>query len=139
MGHSAGAHLVALLAANPALAPGSSWLGTIALDSGALDVPDIMENRHMRLYDEAFGSDPAFWREVSPLHALLPGARPMLMVCSTRRDRACRQAQDFARALRGGGARAEVLQQDASHRDIKLLLGTESPYTRTVQAFIDSL
>jgi acetyl esterase/lipase len=139
MGHSAGAHLVALLAANPALAPGSSWLGTIALDSGALDVPDIMENRHMRLYDEAFGSDPAFWRQVSPLHALQPGARPMLLVCSTRRDRACRQADDFARRLRGGGVRAEVLQQDASHRDINLQLGTDSPYTRAVQAFIDSL
>lgn len=139
MGHSAGAHLVALLAANPALAPGSSWLGTVALDSGALDVPDIMASRHMRLYDEAFGSDPAFWRTVSPAHALQPGARPMLLVCSTQRERACRQAHDFAQRLRAGGARAEVLEQAKSHRDINLQLEADAGYTRELQNFLDGL
>ncbi|WP_374582712.1 alpha/beta hydrolase [Pseudoduganella sp.] len=139
MGHSAGAHLVALLAADPALAPGSSWLGTVALDSGALDVPDIMEQRHMRLYDEAFGADPAFWRKVSPLHALRPGAQPFLLVCSSQRDRACRQAHDFARRVQATGARAEVLEQDKSHREINLQLGADPAYTGAVQAFLDSL
>lgn len=139
MGHSAGAHLVALLSAQPSLAAGSSWLGAIALDSGALDVPAIMEQRHMRLYDEAFGSDPAFWRKVSPAHALVPGAQPMLLVCSTRRDGACRQAHDFAQRLRAGGSRAEVLEQAGSHRAINLQLGADPAYTGAVQAFIDSL
>lgn len=139
MGHSAGAHLVALLAANPALAPGSSWLGAVALDSGALDVPDIMQQRHLPLYDAAFGSDPAYWRQVSPLHALQPGAQPLLLVCSSQRERACRQAHDFARQLRAGGARAEVLEQAKSHRDINLLLGADPAYTAAVQAFLASL
>ncbi len=139
MGHSAGAHLVALLSAQPALAAGSQWLGTVALDSGALDVPDIMEHRHMRLYDEAFGSDPAFWRQVSPAHVLQPGTRPMLLVCSTQRDDACRQAHDFARRLHAGGARAEVLEQAKSHREINLELGADPAYTRAVQSFLDSL
>lgn len=139
MGHSAGAHLVALLAADPTLAPGSSWLGTVALDSGALDVPEIMEQRHMRLYDEAFGANPAFWRKVSPLHALRPGAQPMLLVCSSQRESACRQAHAFARRVQDSGARAQVLEQDKSHREINLQLGAEPAYTSAVQAFLDSL
>ena len=139
MGHSAGAHLVALLSAQPSLAAGSSWLGTVALDSGALDVPEIMEHRHMRLYDEALGSDPAFWRKVSPLHALQPGAHPMLLVCSNQRETSCSQAHAFAQRLKASGARAEVLGQAKSHRDINLQLGADSAYTGAVQAFIDRL
>ena len=49
MGHSAGAHLVALLAAAPQGARkfgAAPWLGTVALDSAALDVPQIMNARH---------------------------------------------------------------------------------------------
>ena len=139
MGHSAGAHLVALLTAQPALASGSRWLGTVALDSGALDVPDIMEHRHLRLYDEAFGSDPAFWRNVSPAHVLQAGSQPMLLVCSTQRDDSCPQAREFAQRLRAGGARAEVLEQAKSHREINLQLGADAAYTQAVQAFLDSL
>lgn len=139
MGHSAGAHLVALLAANPALAPGASWLGTVALDSGALDVPDIMQQRHLPLYDAAFGADPAYWRQVSPQHALQPGSQPFLLVCSSQRERACRQAHAFARQVNAGGGRAEVLEQARSHRDINLLLGADPAYTGAVQAFLDSL
>jgi len=139
MGHSAGAHLVALLSAQPALAAGSHWLGTIALDSGALDVPEIMEHRHMRLYDEAFGSDPAFWRKVSPAHVLQAGAQPMLLVCSSQREDSCRQARNFAQRLHAIGSRAEVLEQAKSHREINLQLGADGSYTSAVQVFIDSL
>lgn len=139
MGHSAGAHLVALLSARPSLAAGSRWLGTVALDSGALDVPDLMQHRHPRLYDEAFGSDPAFWRKVSPAHALQPGAQPMLLVCSSQRDGACRQAHGFAQRLRAAGSRAEVLELARNHREINLQLGADPAYTVAVQAFIDSL
>jgi acetyl esterase/lipase len=139
MGHSAGAHLVALISAQPSLAAGSRWLGTVALDSGALDVPEIMEHRHMRLYDEAFGSDPAFWRKVSPMHALQPGAQPMLLVCSSQRETSCSQAHAFAQRMKAGGARAEVLEEAKSHREINLQLGADSAYTGAVQAFIDSL
>ena len=63
MGHSAGAHLVALLAASPTMAlklGARPWLGTILLDSAALDVVKIMEAKHAGFYDRAFGSDPAY-------------------------------------------------------------------------------
>src|SRR3954452_11730696 len=48
MGHSSGAHLVALLTAAPAVAARSGarqWLGTVSLDSAALDPVEIM-NTH---------------------------------------------------------------------------------------------
>jgi arylformamidase len=57
MGHSAGAHLVMLVATSRAdSVVAASWLGAVSLDSGALDVVGIMEQRHARLYDNAFGS-----------------------------------------------------------------------------------
>ena len=73
MGHSAGAHLVALLTADPSIATragASPWLGSVALDSGAMDVTQIMRAPHLRLYDEAFGSDPTYWRRASPTDRL---------------------------------------------------------------------
>src|SRR2546428_837482 len=80
MGHSAGAHLVALISSSPSLTAGlgiTPWLGSVLLDSAALDVPHIMEAKHARLYDRAFGREPAYWRSVSPLHALQQAALPM--------------------------------------------------------------
>src|SRR4051812_28559812 len=98
IGHSAGAHLVSLLSASPSAAFQNGvrpWLGTVALDSAAFDVVQIMQKRHMRLYDQPFGTDPEFWRKVSPLYVLTADAPPMLAVCSTRRSDSCGQAQGF--------------------------------------------
>jgi arylformamidase len=64
MGHSAGAHLVALLNAAPerAVRMGAlPWKGTVALDSAAMDVVTLMQAHHLRLYDQAFGKDKAVW------------------------------------------------------------------------------
>lgn len=61
MGHLAGAHLVALLSADPspALKAGARpWRGAVLLDSAAYDVPEIMSGKHLPLYDAAFGGDP---------------------------------------------------------------------------------
>jgi arylformamidase len=142
MGHSAGAHLVALLAASPTLAAqhgAKPWLGTIALDSAALDVPSIMQRRHYRLYDPAFGTNPAYWAATSPLQQLHSGVEPLLAVCSSRRDDSCSQAQAFARQAARLGVRAEVLQQDLSHGDINDQLGLPGEYTAAVERFMSSL
>jgi arylformamidase len=142
MGHSAGAHLVALLAASPTLATQHDvrpWLGTIALDSAALDVSTIMQHRHYRLYDPAFGTNPAYWTATSPLHQLHAGVLPLLAVCSTRRDDSCSQAQAFAKQAGRLGVRAEVLRQDLSHSDINEQLGLPGDYTAAVEHFMASL
>ncbi|MEK1943024.1 MAG: alpha/beta hydrolase [Pseudomonas sp.] len=142
MGHSAGAHLVALLAASPTLAAAQGakpWLGTVALDSAALDVEKIMQARHMRFYDQAFGDDPAYWQQTSPNYVLANGAAPILAVCSTRREVACEQAQLFANHGGAVGVSISVLKQDMSHKEINQLLGTPGAYTDAVEAFMASL
>lgn len=142
MGHSAGAHLVALLSAAPeqALRLGAkSWLGAVLLDSAALDVPGLMRQRHLRLYDSAFGDDPAYWRINSPLHQLETEGPPMLAVCSTRRITSCLQADQFANQARRQSRQVSVLRLDASHRDINQTLGLAGDYTSRVDAFLRSL
>jgi acetyl esterase/lipase len=143
MGHSAGAHLVALLSAAPSRAQVQGvrpWLGTIALDSAALDVVKIMQSRHYRFYDSAFGKDEAFWKSASPLHVLNPAAAPMLLVCSTTRaDKPCDQANAFSAKASALGVRAEVSGQALSHKEINQKLGLAGAYTDTVETFMASL
>ena len=142
MGHSAGAHLVALLSADPApvvAAGGHPWRGTIALDSAALDVAHIMDGKHPKLYDDAFGSDPAFWAKVSPTAQLKPGAIPMMLVCSLKRpDDSCGQSRAFAERLTSLGLEAPVVPQPLTHMEINNDLGLEGDYTSTVDAFISA-
>ena len=142
MGHSAGAHLVTLLSAEPRSAEAAGarpWLATVALDSGAYDVVEIMEARHFRLYDRAFGEDPAYWRAASPTLVMEQAPPPMLMVCSSRRAIACDQAEAFAGRARALGGRAEVLPVDLSHGDVNAELGDDRDYTASVDAFLHSL
>jgi len=147
MGHSAGAHLVALLGASPALAREAGarpWLGTVALDSAALDLERIMNTRHMRFYDRVFGADPAYWRSVSPSSVLATDATPMLLVCSTQRaDGSCAQARDFAVKVNAKAAprstQASVLPQDLSHEQVNTTLGLPGAYTEAVDAFMSGL
>ena len=142
MGHSAGAHLVALLAAgartpsSPRLQP---WRGAVFLDSAALDLPFLMTHRHLRLYDRAFGSDASAWTALSPLAVLQAPAAPVLAVCSTRRTESCMDADRFAAKARSFGGQARVLREDLSHGDINATLGAPSDYTTQVDAFLDSL
>lgn len=142
MGHSAGAHLVTLLAAAPEIAKAAgarATLGTIALDSAALDVPAIMEQRHLPLYDRAFGSDPAAWKRASPLHRLQHGSGPLLLVCSSNRRDSCQQAQTFEAAVRAAGGRAQMLPIALSHGQINASLGADAAYTGKVDAFIAAI
>jgi acetyl esterase/lipase len=140
MGHSAGAHLVALLSADPARAQALGarrWNATIALDSAALDVASIMQRRHLGLYDRAFGADPAAWRRLSPLQAMRPGAVPVLAVCSTqRRDNPCAQAQEYTARAKQLGIGGAVLPEDLDHAGINRELGAEENYTAAVDRFI---
>jgi len=142
MGHSAGAHLVALLAASPAGALKSGakpWLGAVLLDSAALDIVKIMETQHARFYVRAFGSDPAYWRAASPFHMLSEAAAPFLAVCSGRRDDSCPQARRFVAKATSLNVRASVLVQDLSHKDINQQLGVEGSYTDAVESFMGTL
>ncbi len=142
MGHSAGAHLVSLLNADPARAAGlgaAPWLGAVALDSGALDVPATMERRHHELYDTAFGADPEFWKAASPQHQLKLGGKPWLGVCSDMIRNSCPENEAFAARARSLGLRAETLAQQKRHGEINSELGLPGPYTDAVETFLATL
>jgi arylformamidase len=136
MGHSAGAHLAALVTADPQRFGLRSVVATVSLDSGALDVPMTMNAPHFPLFDEAFGSDPAFWRATSPYHQLARTAPPMLVVCSSERRVSCPQADHFASRARELGVAVEVLPVPLSHREINVDLGKSGSYTASVDRFI---
>jgi acetyl esterase/lipase len=144
MGHSAGAHLVALLGSDPRLlaeAGATRPRGVVALDSGALDVPALMGMpRVPRLYQDAFGSDPVAWRAVSPQHRLTGDAVPMLLVCA--RDRRfptapCDEARKLAGRAKSLGVPMTVQAEALDHGEINKQLGDASDYTRAVSAWID--
>lgn len=141
MGHSAGAHLVALLSANPGkwIAQGAhAWRGTVALDSASLDVVDTMKRPHLPLFDKAFGNDRDYWVKTSPLEQLSGPLSPFLLVCSSRRLDSCAHAETFARKARLLGGQADVLPEPLSHMEINAQLGGLSAYTERVDLFLKS-
>jgi len=142
MGHSAGAHLVSLLNADPARATRlgvKPWLGTISLDSGALDVPAIMQHEHFPLYDKAFGDDPALWRAASPIDHLTKDGPPWLGICNSNRPLSCGPNQDYAAKASSLGLRVEILGEPLRHGEINRELGKPGAYTDAVEAFMGSL
>ncbi|HET6620108.1 MAG TPA: alpha/beta hydrolase [Dongiaceae bacterium] len=142
MGHSAGAHLVTLLNADPSRAArlgAGPWLGTVSLDSGALDVPGIMQHPHMRFYDTAFGRDPGLWQAASPIHHLTRDGPPWLGVCNSMRSASCGPNEEYAAKARALGLRVEILGEPLRHSEINRELGQPGAYTDAVEDFMASL
>lgn len=113
VGHSAGAHIVALIGTDTrhylddAHVPPGALRGIVALDGAAYDVPAQLAegNRLMqRVYDEVFGGFEPRQRDLSPtLHATdSPNAAPFLILHVQRPD-GIRQAEGLAAALRKAG------------------------------------
>ena len=143
MGHSSGAQLVALLTADPSIAAhqgAAPWLATVSLDSAAMNVEQLMNRRHFRLYDQVFKNDPAYWRQASPTLRLAgKPVAPMLAVCSSRRADSCPQARAFAAKATQLGGRVTVLPVDLTHPEINAYLGTGGAYTDGVDGFLKSV
>ncbi len=140
MGHSAGAHLVALLSAQPEIARAAgaqNWRATVALDSAGYDIEKVMAERHHKLYDEAFGSDPALWRSASPAAQIGAKMPPFLAVCSSQRAVACAQAKILQEKARAFGGVFDILPVDMSHSEINHQLGVDDNYSNTVLEFLN--
>ena len=115
MGHSAGAHLVALVGTDERYLKGAglsfaSLDGVLPIDGAAYDVARQMAegNRFMgETYVEAFGSDPSRQRALSPtLQAAAPNAPAFLIIHVQRKDGVA-QSKELQAALRKGGTQAE--------------------------------
>ena len=127
MGHSAGAHLAALVSTNPSPLqdvgkPLSIIRGVIPLDTNAYDVAKLMQSRSSAFYGPVFGEEEASWRDASPIHHVRADQDiPPFLICYSHglRDQANpnrpAQANAFAKKLQDAGISAEVI--DASDRD----------------------
>ena len=141
MGHSSGAHIVSLLTTRPLwlTSQPKPWRATVALDSAAYHVEKIMQTRHARLYDQAFGDQPSNWRALSPTSQLQQALPAFLAVCSTTRpDQPCTQAQQFIQHAQKLGTKAQLLPLPLSHFEINKSLGKDNSYTQAVNQFIQT-
>ncbi|HSG56909.1 MAG TPA: alpha/beta hydrolase [Paracoccaceae bacterium] len=116
VGHSAGAHLVALVGTDPQYfrAAGLAMdavVGVVPLDGAGYNVPDQMDENARLMgdtYEQAFGTDPARQRALSPnLHTAAPNA-PAFLLLHVQRDDARRQSNELVERLRAAGTPATV-------------------------------
>jgi acetyl esterase/lipase len=135
MGHSAGAHLAALVASAPKYlqrfgVPPEIVRGAILLDGSGYDLVSRVPTSGGWLHEmllKAFGQDPAVWRDASPQHQLSRERRPppFLLFHVEGRQASELQAHSFAEALRSVGGRAEVIPvADRTHNTIEGRVGT---------------
>lgn len=149
MGHSAGAHLSALVGTDPSYLqkaglPVSALKGVIPLDGAAYDVPLQMQEGGAfmaKTYEQAFGLDPARQRALSPYwHAPSPNTPAFLILNVDRKDGA-RQSAAFAGALRKYGTAVKLQAFEGKglrgHMEINRKLGDpDYPATAVVDTWL---
>lgn len=152
MGHSAGAHLVALVGTDPQYLRAAALsyrdvAGIIPLDGAAYDVPAQMDENARLMgdtYKQAFGTDPVRQKALSPtLHAAAPNAPQFLILHVQRRDGTA-QSNGLGKALRDAGTSAKVQGFEGrglkGHAEINRKLGDpDYPATRVVDAWLEKL
>jgi acetyl esterase/lipase len=147
MGHSAGAHLVSLVATD------FGWLersgkdpsiirGVVQLDTAALDIVRLMETS-ADFYTRFFGDDHRQWRQASPVSHVAAGKPipPFLLAVAGGHQATRLQVAGFAAALQQAGVRAEILEAaDKTHTTLNRDLGLAGDaVTAQVMEFIDSI
>jgi acetyl esterase/lipase len=127
MGHSAGAHLAALVGTDPAYLGAhhvaiAAIRGVVLLDGAGYDVAAQMRFAGpllRSLYRRAFGDDPAFQARVSPIgQAAAPNAGRFLIFHIASRADSGAQSARLGALLRAAGTPAEVVSVDNSHAEI---------------------
>ena len=130
MGHSAGAHLAALVASDQRYLgdDAAAVRGVILLDGAGYDVANEYTLRGplaRKLYGDAFGDDPARQRALSPINHVDARDPPdwLIVFAESRRD-AREQAQGFGDALQRVGLRVERVPDPGDHLEINREFGT---------------
>jgi acetyl esterase/lipase len=115
MGHSAGAHLVALVGTDErylrsAELSFANVAGVVGIDGAAYEVPSQISDagrRARRMYTDAFGSNPARQRALSPTdNAAAPNVHAFLLL-HVQRPEGVRQARGLGAALQAAGTAVE--------------------------------
>ncbi|MHC5038763.1 MAG: alpha/beta hydrolase fold domain-containing protein [Planctomycetota bacterium] len=150
MGHSAGAHLAALVAVDKRrLEPEGLELGVfkgvILLDGAGYDIPRQIEelggNRSTQVYRTAFTDDRETWVDASPVtHAAAgKGFAPFLIFHVANREASRIQSETLAKALRESGSTALVIPAAGkTHGTINREIGVEGDeVTEAILKFLE--
>lgn len=152
MGHSAGAHLVALVATDPQYLRNAGLhprdIAGVICNDGVYYLPTRVNAPNPAAikdrYADAFGDDPARQAQLSPRqHTQTENAQHFLILHSDR-DAGEQQGRDFAAALQQGGSHAQVHgfagKGMRGHLEINHNMGDpEYPATRVVDAWLEKL
>ncbi len=135
IGHSAGAHLAALvplhskLLAEREIPTTGAVRGVILLDGAGYSIQRRIESgaeRARKMFEAAFGTDPEGWRDASPIaHAVDASAPPPYLILHVAtRVASGLQAKGLKRALQMGGGRAWLLGiPNKTHATINRAIG----------------
>ena len=131
IGHSAGAHIVAILGTDERILRTKGLTlrhikCVASLDTRAYNLPKVIRETHRFFYFNAFGNDPELWKKASPLYHVRPGKYipPFLLV--RRGSRLSKQICDeFRSKLEETGVPITVINADGiTHRKVNLLIGS---------------
>ena len=145
MGHSAGAHLAALVATDPQYAGDAfaAILGVVLLDGAGYDVVEAASRPSMELptlYKDVFGSDPARQKALSPItHVGGKDAAHWIALYVAERPGSKAQSEALAGALAKAGRDASAVAiTGTDHGRMNRELGTEAgkAQTEAVDAFL---
>lgn len=149
MGHSAGAHLAALVGTDPAYLgahhlPIAAIRGVVLLDGAGYDVAAQLRYAGpllRSLYRRAFGDDPAFQARVSPIaQAAAPNAGRFLIFHIASRADSGAQSVRLGALLNAAGTPAEVVSVEGSHAEIFRRFGEPGHRaTELTDAFAEAL
>jgi arylformamidase len=138
MGHSAGAHLAALVSSDTryldqAGVPVTSIKATILLDGAGYDVVKQMasaDNRVEDMYQAAFTNDPATQKALSPLtHVGGTDVGRWLFIYDDSRMDAAEQASELSNALQAAGVSSTVkAAPESTHMSINRDAGVAESY-----------
>lgn len=152
MGHSAGAHLVALVGTDPrylrmaGLSP-QDVTGIVPIDGAAYDVPAQMEQAGrfmLKTYRGAFGTDPTRQAALSPVNHAEPPNAPAFLILHVNREDGTLQSKQLERVLAAAGTRVERRQFPGDglkgHAEINRKLGDpDYPATPVVDDWLKRL
>jgi acetyl esterase/lipase len=152
MGHSAGAHLVALVGTDPRYLESagislSDVHGVIALDGAGYDVARQAAGAGPALrdiYAAAFGTDAARQRALSPVFHAASSNAPAFLILHIDRADGRAQSEALAAALKHAGTAVDVRGVDGhglrGHMEISRSLGNDNaPATEVVDAWLKAL
>ena len=150
MGHSAGAHLAALVGSDvhyfaAAKVPLRAIRGIVLLDGAGYDIAKQMAmpgNPVQAMYDAAFGRDPARQKALSPtFHAAAPNVANWLSLAVASRPDSLAQSNELARRLTAAGSKVRVTPvPNSSHSKLNRQLGMTGDFaTAEVDKFIAAL